>query len=360
MAQSLHDETAPTAPDRAAIPAPAAAGAALLLAVAAVTWSKWWPYAHKLPAVAQTDSVGSPIFRPADPSGGVLRAAADFTVSYGQSVWKALLTALVIAAVIDALLPRRWLLTLLEGGRRRRGTLAGGLLALPTMMCTCCVTPIAVTMRRRGVSNASALAFWIGNPVLNPVVLVFLALTLPWHWVALRIVTGVFLVFFVTRLVARLGSGTEMDLGMTDALANESPRSGREMALKFCATFVRLAAVLVPEYLLIVFGIGIAQVWLSPSAVDTGTSAVLAALILAVLGTLLVIPTAGEVPVIQGLLQAGFGAGPVGALLVTLPAVSLPSLLMLRRAFAWRVLLALAGAVVVLGLVDAAVLGLLA
>ncbi len=72
------------------------------------------------------------------------------------------------------------------------------------------------------------------------------------------------------------------------------------------------------------------------------------------------IPTAGEVPVIQGLLQAGFGAGPVGALLVTLPAVSLPSLLMLRRAFAWRVLLALAGAVVVLGLVDAAVLGLLA
>ncbi len=268
----LRDDTTPMALGmRAAIPAPTAAGVALILAVAAVTWSKWWPYAHQLPVVAQTHSLGSPIFRPVDPSGGVLRAAADFTASYGQSVWKALLTALVIAAVIDALVPRRWLLTLLEGGRRRSSTLAGGLLALPTMMCTCCVTPIAVTMRRCGVSNASALAFWIGNPVLNPAVLAFLAFTLPWPWAALRIATGVLLVFFVTRLVSRPGSETEMDLGMTDALASDSPRSVREVALRFCATFVRLAAVLVPEYLLIVFGISVVQTWLSPSAVDMGT-----------------------------------------------------------------------------------------
>jgi hypothetical protein len=44
------------------------------------------------------------------------------------------------------------------------------------------------------------------------------------------------------------------------------------------------------------------------------------------------------------------GAGPAGALLVTLPTVSLPSLLMLSRSFPARVLLFIAGSVVVLGI----------
>jgi hypothetical protein len=31
-------------------------------------------------------------------------------------------------------------------------------------MCTCCTAPLTVTLRRRGVPPASALAYWLGKP----------------------------------------------------------------------------------------------------------------------------------------------------------------------------------------------------
>jgi hypothetical protein len=48
---------------------------------------------------------------------------------------------------------------------------------------------------------------------------------------------------------------------------------------------------------------------------------------------------------------AGLGAGTAGALLMTLPALSLPSMVMVGRALSWRVTLAMAGMVAVAGLV---------
>ena len=72
----------------------------------------------------------------------------------------------------------------------------------------------------------------------------------------------------------------------------------------------------------------------------------------AVAGTLFVIPTAGEVPIIQAMLSLGMAAGPAGALLMTLPPISVPSLAMLARSFPPRVLAFVAVAVVVFGIVS--------
>jgi uncharacterized membrane protein YraQ (UPF0718 family) len=67
----------------------------------------------------------------------------------------------------------------------------------------------------------------------------------------------------------------------------------------------------------------------------------------AVAGMLFVVPTAGEVQIIQAMLALGMGVGPAGALLMTLPPVSVPSFAMLAGSFRPRVLVAV-GAVVVL------------
>jgi len=68
---------------------------------------------------------------------------------------------------------------------------------------------------------------------------------------------------------------------------------------------------------------------------------------MAAAGLLFVIPTAGEVPIVQALLALGVGAGPAAALMMTLPPVSLPSLVMTRKVFSAR-LLAVVSAVVFL------------
>lgn len=333
-----------------------------VIAVAGLAWAKWLPYAEKVPAVVGSHTVGTSIVNgdASSPPGPSWQAAVDYAVTYGLAIWPALVVGLLLAASVEAFLPRRRLLSMFQ---RHRGpavsTVAGGALAMPSMMCTCCAAPVAASVRKRGVPLSSALAYWLGNPVLNPVVLVFMAVVLPWQFVTVRVITGVVLVFGVTMLVARLVGDRR---AVTDpAVAPEddpsvpdAPVSARDAARRFLGTLARLSAVLLPEYLIVVLLLGGLRGWLFPAgAAEWG---LLAVLVFAVVGTLFVIPTAGEIPIIQGLALAGVGLGPVGALILTLPALSLPSMLMVRKAFPARVVAATGASVAVLGLLGAGLL----
>jgi uncharacterized membrane protein YraQ (UPF0718 family) len=108
---------------------------------------------------------------------------------------------------------------------------------------------------------------------------------------------------------------------------------------------------LLPEYIVIVGVLGFARAFLFPTAgPDLGNNLALM-LGLAIAGTLFVIPTAGEIPIIQTLLGFGMGAGPAGVLLLTLAPLSLPSLVMVGRAFPWRLLVLLAVGTAAIGVV---------
>lgn len=72
---------------------------------------------------------------------------------------------------------------------------------------------------------------------------------------------------------------------------------------------------------------------------------------LAIAGTLFVIPTAAEIPIVQTMMTLGLGTGPAVALLMTLPSISLPSLLMLRKDFDARVLVTVAVLTMLVGIV---------
>jgi uncharacterized membrane protein YraQ (UPF0718 family) len=58
------------------------------------------------------------------------------------------------------------------------------------------------------------------------------------------------------------------------------------------------------------------------------------------------------VPIIQAMLSLGMGVGPAGALLMTLPPISVPSLAMLARSFRPRLLTIVAVSVVLFGVVG--------
>lgn len=73
---------------------------------------------------------------------------------------------------------------------------------------------------------------------------------------------------------------------------------------------------------------------------------------LTISGTLFVIPTAAEIPIIQTLMAFGLGVGPAAALLMTLPAVSLPSLLIIKNSFPAKILLFVTVSVIVIGIVS--------
>ncbi len=352
-----------TAPRTAARPdLSAVAGLLAFLALAAVLlwWAKWAPYGDRVAGLSVSRAwSGTSLLESAgieQGSGPSLTAGVAFTREYGLAVWKAVVAGLVLAAAVQALVPPAWLLRVLSRGRASSSAAVGALLATPSMMCTCCAAPVASALRRSGVPTAGVVAYWLSNPLLNPAVLVFLALVAPWEWVATRLAAGVLLAVGGALLVARL-VGERVDAAAAPVPIDE-PEGGP--GRRFVAALVRTSLVVVPEYLLVVVLVGTFSGWLFPLGESAALWGALAAVVAVVLGTLLVVPTAGEIPLAQGLALAGLGGAVVGALLVTLPAISLPSMVMVSRALTWRVAGVTAAVVAAGGLVAAGLLPALA
>lgn len=169
-----------------------------LVVIAGLWYVKWEPYYGKAFTAAETHSIGKSILAQADAN--PWQAALDYAMIYFLAVWKAAVLGVILGSLIQVLIPRDWLLRTL-GQSRFRSTLLGTLFSLPGMMCTCCAAPVAAGMRRQQVSMGGALAFWMGNPVLNPATLVFMGFVLGWGFAAIRLVAGLVMVLLIATLV---------------------------------------------------------------------------------------------------------------------------------------------------------------
>jgi uncharacterized protein len=183
------------------------------------------------------------------------------------------------------------------------------------------------------------VAFFLGNPALNPAVLAFLVLTLGWAWAGLRLVLGLLLFFGSAALAARLAPGGATAAEPVSPTMDGSPATDqRHWAVRWLRALLRLVISLVPEYVLMILLLGAMRVFLFPQAGPQLGNNLLVILGLAVGGTLFAIPTAGEIAIIQTMRGFGMGAGPAGALLLALAPISLPSVIMVWRVFPRRVL----------------------
>ncbi|TJY43974.1 permease [Cohnella pontilimi] len=322
----------------------------ILIAAAGLMYVKWMPYYHKSLSAADTHSIGKSILGDSAAKTGIptWNDAVKYARTYFEKVWQAAVLGIVLGSLVQVLIPVRWLQRVL-GQNNFKSTFIGGVASLPGMMCSCCAAPIAAGLRRKNVSAGAALAFWLGNPLLNPATLIFMTFVLSWKFTVLRIVFGVLLTFGVGYLANRMVKGGKVtNPEMVDAVTVPTAEMQAPFLKRWMKSLGDMLVQVVPAYVLAVLVLGALKVWFFPTAGVSGTAALI---LFAVAGALFVIPTAAEIPIMQSLLVAGVSTGPVAALLLTLPAVSLPSLLMLSRSFPRKILLFVLGAVVVAGIV---------
>jgi len=201
------------------------------------------------------------------------------------------------------------------------------------------------------VSVGAALAFWIGNPVLNPATLVFMGFVLGWGFTALRLVAGIVLVLGVSLVAQRISRPEQVPQAALQAVANVSATDSQPFLGRWIRTLWQLFWSTIPVYILAVLVLGAARVWLFPHVDGAMADSLWWLVPLAIVGTLFVIPTAAEIPIVQTMMALGMGTGPAVALLMTLPSISLPSLLMLRKDFDTRVLVTVALLTMLVGVI---------
>ncbi|SFQ12799.1 hypothetical protein SAMN03159489_02651 [Pseudomonas sp. NFPP07] len=320
----------------------------VLVACVGLYFVKWSPYYAKAFIAADSHSIGASIIN--DQPSSPLNAALAYAQVYFLAIWKAAVLAVILGSLLQVLIPRDWLLRLF--GRAGFGsTLRGGLFALPGMMCSCCAAPVAASMRRQNVSVGAALAFWIANPVLNPATLVFMGFVLGWGFTALRLVAGIVLVLGVSLVAQRIARPEQLPEAAVEAVVEASTGNEGAFFSRWARSLWQLFWSTIPIYVLAVLVLGAARVWLFPHVEGAIGDSLLWLVPLAIVGTLFVIPTAAEIPIVQTMMTLGMGTGPAVALLMTLPSISLPSLLMLRKDFDARVLMTVAGLTMLIGVV---------
>jgi uncharacterized membrane protein YraQ (UPF0718 family) len=307
---------------------------------------KWQPYYGKAFTAAETHSIGKSII--AQPEVNPFQAAWDYALVYFMAVWKAAVLGVILGSLIQLLIPRDWLMRTL-GQPRLSGTLFGALFSLPGMMCTCCAAPVAAGMRRQSVSMGGALAFWLGNPLLNPATLVFMGFVLGWHFALIRLVAGIVTVLGVATLVQRWVKDQPQAVDIPQPAAE--PQIQGSFLQRWLKALWSLFWSTIPVYIIAVLALGAARVWLFPHADGAVDNTLFWVIAMAIAGCLFVIPTAAEIPIIQTMMLAGMGTAPALALLITLPAVSLPSLIMLHKAFPAKALWLTGGLVMLSGVI---------
>lgn len=235
-------------------------------------------------------------------------------------------------------------------GRGFGAHLVGVAMALPTPFCSCCAAPIGGALYRKGASLGPVLAFTIAAPMLNITTLILAAALLPTEFALLRIAGGVIVAVFLTYVVALIASrwvteeedGTKHDRLLTwsanlmaaysrlfrfeTLLVTESPKSPTALISSWLSMTGRLAKVVVPIFL-ITAPLTAYIVRVMP---DTANN-LLGVTITSLFATLLMAPTWSEIAFAGGMIAKGFPALAAVAL-ITLPAVSIPCLLIISGA----------------------------
>ena len=172
-------------------------------------------------------------------------------------------------------------------------------------------------LRARNASAGGAIAFWLGNSLRNPATLVFMGFVLGWKWTGLRLVLAMLLVLRLGWLANRLVTPQEVRAAddRLALLAQQQVEAGN-VVMRWLRILARMAVRLLPEYIVLVLLLSAARARLFPHIGPDVTSSIGWIVAFAVAGMLFVIPTAGEVPIIQAMLaysgnaRAGHGRGP--------------------------------------------------
>jgi uncharacterized membrane protein YraQ (UPF0718 family) len=219
-----------------------------------------------------------------------------------------------------------------------------------TPFCSCSSVPLFIGFLEAGIPLGVTMAFLIASPMINEVAVVLLAAILGWKVAALYVAAGLTVGIIGGLLIEalRLEKWVEdyvwqIRMGKVAAPKADTSLKGR---LAFARREVREIVGRIWKYVL--FGIAIGAVlhgyvpaqWL---AQKTAADNLLAVPLAALVGIPLYSSASGVIPVVESLLAKGVPVGTVLTLMMSVAAISLPEMVILRKVLKPQLIATFAG-----------------
>jgi uncharacterized membrane protein YraQ (UPF0718 family) len=227
---------------------------------------------------------------------------------------------------------------ILAGKRESVGNILAALLGIVTPFCSCSAVPLFIGFVTAGVPLGVTFSFLIAAPMVNEIALVLLYGLLGWKVAALYLFTGLMVAIIAGWIIGRLGMEKHIEEWVrdlrtnADAVPDNTPTWNERLEAGKAAVVDIVGKVWIYVIAGIAVGAGIhgfvpegfmASImgkgawWSVPAAV--------------VVGIPMYSNAAGIVPVIHALLEKGASLGTVLAFMMSVIALSLPEMVILRK-----------------------------
>ena len=220
---------------------------------------------------------------------------------------------------------------------------AAALLGTVTPFCSCSSIPLFMGFTSAGLPLGVTFSFLISSPMVDLGSLVLLMSIFGWRVAAVYVVLGLVAAVVGGTLIERLGMEDQVEDFIRNAAAADIPQESLRVRdrLRFAWEQVVSTAKKVAPYVLIGVGIGaVIHNWIPQDLVVRflGGGNPLGVVIAAAVGVPMYADIFGTIPIAEALLAKGALLGVVLAFMMGVTTLSLPSMVMLRRAIKPRLL----------------------
>lgn len=231
----------------------------------------------------------------------------------------------------------------------------GALLGTITPFCSCSSIPLFIGFTRAGLPIGVTFSFLISSPLVDLASVLLLASIFNWRIAGAYVVVGLILAVIGGSLISRMKMERYVEpfVLSSKAVDAESPEMTRRDRLAFARDQVKSIILKVWLYILIGVGIGaLIHNWIPESIITAilGQENVFSVLIATVAGVPMYADIFGTLPIAEALVVKGVGIGTVLAFMMAVTALSLPSLILLKKVVKTRLLIVFAS-IVIIGIV---------
>lgn len=228
--------------------------------------------------------------------------------------------------------------SILAGRRESVGNVLGALLGIVTPFCSCSAVPLFIGFVTTGVPLGVTFSFLISAPMVNEIALVLLYGLLGWKVAALYLGTGLLVAIVAGWVIGRLGMENHIEQWVRDMRANGSqiPEERLSWPDRFSRGWLAVKDIVGKVWIYVVAGIAVGAgihgyVPEGALAAIMGKDAWWSVPLAVVIGVPMYSNAAGIVPVVHALLEKGAALGTVLAFMMSVIALSLPEMVILRK-----------------------------
>ncbi len=232
------------------------------------------------------------------------------------------------------------------------GNTLGALLGTVTPFCSCSSIPLFIGFTRAGLPIGVTFSFLVSSPLVDLASVLLLASIFSWPTAIAYVVVGVVLAIVAGTAISRLRMEKYVEPFVFDSAASETDEEKMTWRTRtlFARDQVRDIVKRVWIYVLIGVGIGAAiHNWIPQSVITAvlGQDKWYSVLVATVVGIPIYADIFGTLPVAEALVLKGVGLGTALSFMMAVTALSLPSLVLLKRVVKTRLLVVFVGLVTV-------------